>query len=243
MTDPLGQHVDLPDNVRVYLIAGVRHGGGRGIHATTPTAGICQNLRNPLAMGQIRLALSIALYEWVTEGLEPPASRSPTIANDGLVDAESTGFPRFPGVTYSGSYNPLRHRSHDYDTFPPKEGAPYSVLVGRVDTDGNMTHGIRHPNLVAPVGTHTGWNLRRDGFEVGELCAGGSFIPFAPTASERRATDDPRLSLAERYSSHDAYVRAIAEAADGLVDQRLLLRPDADDIVELARGNASGEQD
>ena len=241
VTDPLGRDIDLPDDVRVYLIAGIRHGGGRGVHATTPTAGICQNLRNPLAMSQIRLALSSVLYEWVAEGIEPPASRFPTMANHGLIAAASAGFPEIPGLTYSGSYNPLRHRDHD--TAPPKEGPPYTVLVGRVDADGNMTHGIRHPNLVAPVGTHTGWNLRRKGFGIGEQCAGGSFIPFATTAAERLATGDPRLSLAERYPSHDAYVRAVAATASALVEGRLLLAQDADDIVELARSSGPSPQD
>ena len=51
VTDPLGHHVELPENVRVYLIAGTQHGGGRGVHATTPNRGICQNLNNPLALG------------------------------------------------------------------------------------------------------------------------------------------------------------------------------------------------
>jgi hypothetical protein len=116
------------------------------------------------------------------------------------------------------------------------------VLVGRVDADGNMTNGIRHPNLAAPVGTHTGWNLRREGYGVGEQCAGtGSFIPFAASASERRSTGDPRLSLAERYPSHEAYVRAVAAAADALVDGRLLLPQDADNIIELARGSRTSK--
>ena len=50
------QHIQLPENVRVYLIAGTQHGGGRGVHAGTPNRGICQNLSNPLALGQVRLA-------------------------------------------------------------------------------------------------------------------------------------------------------------------------------------------
>ena len=241
VTDPLGRDIDLPDNVRVYLVAGIRHGGGQGVHATTPTEGICQNLRNPLAMSQIRLALSSALYEWVAEGIEPPASRFPSRVNHGLVAAASAGFPEIPGLTYSGSYNPLHHRDHS--TVPPKEGAPYTVLVGRVDADGNMTHGIRHPNLVAPVGTHTGWNLRRKGFGIGEQCPGGSFLPFATTAAERLATGDPRPSLAERYPSHEAYVRAVATAAHTLVGERLLLPQDTDDIVSLARSSGTNAQD
>ena len=104
-----------------------------------------------------------------------------------------------------------------------------------------MPGGIRHPNLAAPLATHTGWNLRRVGFAEGEQCAGtGSFIPFAANRVERQASGDPRLSLEERYPSHKAYVRTVSAAADALVQDRLLLRRDADAIVERARGSAVG---
>ena len=238
VTDPLGKDVELPENVRVYLLSGTQHGGGDGVHATVPSRGICQNLNNPLALGQTRVALSIALYEWIAKGIEPPASRFPTVASGALVKAADVQFPDIPGVTYSGSYNPLH--LHDHRTLPPTPGDPYQVLVGQVDADGNMTEGIRHPNLTVPIGTHTGWNLRREGFAGGAQCGGtGSFIPFAADRAEREATGDPRPSLQERYPDHAAYVRAIAEAADALLRARLLLRRDADAIIDLARGGSS----
>jgi hypothetical protein len=91
---------------------------------------------------------------------------------------------------------------------------------------------------VAPIGTYTGWNLRREGFGAGDQCAGGgSFIPFTATRAERLASGDPRLSLEERYADHAAYVRAVREAADALVRERLLLRADADDIVREAEAS------
>ena len=242
VTDPLGAHIELPENVRVYLIAGTQHGGGDGVHAATPNRGICQNLDNPLALAQARLALSVALYEWVAKGIEPPPNRFPTVANGGLAQAAVADVPDIPGVRYSGSYNPLH--LHDHRFVPPTQGDPYTVLVGKVDADGNMTEGMRHPNLAAPIGTHTGWNLRREGFAEGEQCEGtGSFIPFATDRAERRASGDPRLSLEERYPNHKAYVSAVSEAADALVQDRLLLRRDADEIVELARGSGIGGRD
>ena len=64
VTDPYGEHVDLPGNVRAYLIAGTRHGGGRGVHVESPRLGICQNLNSPVPMAQIRRALTVALHEW-----------------------------------------------------------------------------------------------------------------------------------------------------------------------------------
>ena len=234
VTSPLGKHIELSDIVRVYVVAGTQHGGGPGVHVATPTQGICQNLNNPLALGQIRVALTVALSEWVAKGIEPPASNFPTVANGGLVPAEEVGFPAVPGVTYSGSYNTLH--VHDHGSLPPTDGDSYTVLLVRVDADGNMVDGIRHPNLVAPIGTHTGWNLRREGFAEGAQCGGtGSFIPFASDQAAREASGDPRLSLGERYVSHDAYVTAVSSAADALVEERLLLREHAEEIVERAR--------
>ena len=176
------------------------------------------------------------------KGIEPPPSRFPTVASGGLVTATATGFPDIPGVRYSGSYNPLH--LYDHRSVPPEQGDAYTVLVARADADGNMTDGVRHPNLAVPIGTHTGWNLRREGFAEGEQCAGtGSFIPFATTHTERQASGDPRRSLDERYPTHHAYVRAVADAADSLVQDRLLLRRDADEIVRLASGSRIRTQD
>ena len=241
VTDPMGEHVDLPDNVRAYLIAGTRHGGGPGVHTEPPpSAGICQNLNSPLPLAQIRRALTVALYEWVVDGTEPPPSRFPTVALGTLVPPTSVGFPSIPDVTFAGSHNPLRR--NDHRVFPPLQGDGYAVLAGRVDPDGNMIAGIGHPNLSVPIGTYTGWNLRREGFAEGAQCAGaGSFIPFAADAAERQASGDPRLSIKERYPTHDTYVSAVAQAAERLVQERLLLHQDAEAIVERAKGSMVGK--
>ena len=242
VTDPEGGHIELPDNVRVYLLSGTQHGGGPGVHTRPPSLGMCQNPSNPLALAQTRSALSVALYEWAAKGVEPPPSRFPTVAGGGLVAASELGFPDIPGVQYSGSYNPLHLADHR--SLPPMYGDAYPVLVGRIDVDGNMVDGVRHPNLVAPVGTHTGWNLRRAGFGEGGQCAGtGSYIPFAASDAAREASGDPRASLEARYPDHAAYVSAVSEAADELVGERLLLPGDAKAIVDLASGSGSTTQD
>ena len=241
VTNPVGEHIELPDNVRVYLLAGTQHGGGPGVHTQPPGRGMCQNLTNPLALADTRTALSLALYEWAANGVEPPPSRFPTVAGGGLVASNALAFPDVPGVHYSGSYNPLRVADHR--SLPPMRGDAYTVLVGRVDADGNMVDGVRHPNLAAPVGTHTGWNLRRAGFAEGAQCAGaGAFLPFAPTEAARQASGDPRPSLEARYGDHDAYVRAVSDAADALVRERLLLPADADSIIALARRSGAATE-
>jgi hypothetical protein len=249
VTDGLGEHVDLPDNVRAYLIPGTRHGGGRGVHAGPLRdagsgdyridAGICQNPNSPLPMSPIRRALTVALYEWVVDGTEPPPSRFPTVPLGTLLPPMSIGFPDIPGVTFNGSVNTLR--LSNFSVFPPLEGAEYVVLAGRVDRDGNMMAGIRHPDLSVPIGTYTGWNLRREGFAEGAQCAGaGSFFPFADDREVREASGDPRLSIEERYPTHESYVTAVAQAADRLVQERFLLQEDASAIVELARASGVG---
>lgn len=55
------------------------------------------------------------------------------------------------------------------------------------------------------------------------------------TARAREARKDPRLSLAERYASDRDYVNRVAEAAQRLVQERLLLADDAARYVSAAR--------
>ena len=72
-------------------------------------------------------------------------------------------------------------------------------------------------------------------YPEGELCdREGSYLPFAATPSEREAQGAPRPSLEERYGSHAAYVKQVEEAAQALVDQRLLLPQDAARYVDEA---------
>jgi len=237
VTDPIGEDIKLPDNVRAYLVAGTQHGGGPGVHAGALRRGICQQLHNPMALAPIRVALSVALHAWVTKGTEPPVSRFPTVANGGLLPPTDLAFPDIQNVHFSGSYNPLRLADHR--SLPPMYGAPYMVLLPATDTDGNMIQGIRHPNLVASIGTYTGWNLRSAGFGKDEQCrATGSFIPFASSKEARRQQSDPRPSIEERYAGQDAYVRTVASAATTLVAERLLLPHHADAIIERARESA-----
>ncbi len=233
VTDPLGRDITLPDDVRYYVLSGTEHGGGRGVFQESPGTGMCRFLGNPMAISQIRTALTVALYEWVAEGRLPPPSRYPTAAGGGFVRAEDVSFPEIPGVEYTRSFNDLR--LHDFRTLPPTGGPEYTVLVGQVDADGNMTGGLLHPHLAVPVGTYTGWNLRREGFAPDEQCGGsGSSFSFAETEAERLARGDPRPSLEERYASTEVYLTELQTAASQLVLDRLLLPEDALEIVRTA---------
>jgi hypothetical protein len=131
----------------------------------------------------------------------------------------------------------------DYSEQPPRHvpGAAYTVLVPRVDADGNELGGIRAVGLQAPLGTHTGWSLRATGYMEDAPCyLNGFFVPFAATAAQRLAAGDPRPSLEERYGSQEGYVAAVTAAARDLVAHRLLLPEDAGRLVAAAEAQDLG---
>jgi hypothetical protein len=247
-TDALGRHdVGLPGNVRMYLFSGTQHFAFPG---SAPTSSVtCQQLSNPNSYMPHMRALLVALEEWVVDNVKPPKSRIPTIRKRTLAssDQESIGFPDIPGVTYTGLLNELTllDQGPEFDTRNESgiideptmvvDGLDYTVLLPKVDADGNEIAGIRSPDIQAPIGTYAGWNLRREGFAEGELCGlTGTFVPFAETKGGRLAIRDPRLSLEERYDDHEGYVEAVIDAAEQLVAERLLLPGDADWFIQRA---------
>jgi hypothetical protein len=178
--------------------------------------------------------LFVALEEWVTQGIEPPASRVPSISAGTAVPADSIRLPRVRGFAHPPGANPII-RPVDW-TDPPEAGPAevYETFVAAVDSDGNEVAGIRLPPIAVPLGTYTGWNVYRE--QPDELAdRDGSLIPFARNRAERDAVDDPRPSLGERYGSREAYVAQVEAAAAALVAERLLLPADAAAYVAAAK--------
>ena len=234
VTDTTGKDIELPDNVRVYLMASTPHSEGFG-EDPYPVE-YCQNLANPLQNGGPMRALLHALDLWVREGVKPPDSEFPSHGDGTLVtmDRESAGFPSISGVPFPDVINGLRVT--DYSTYPPKEGESYPIFIPVVDKDGNDIPGIRLPDVSVPLATYMGWNLGSEGFAKGSLCSViGSAIPFPVTKSDRKKFADPRLSIEERYANREAYVKQVEGVVEALVEKRLLLDKDAKFYVELAR--------
>ncbi len=232
-TDTSGADIAMPDDVRIYSVTGVPHAPFRPLSKP-----VMQLPGNPLGYGAFMRALLIALTEWIEHGTAPPDSRFPSRAAGTLVTlAEAReAFPRLPGVNFPGVLNELRLRDHSVE--PPIETTAYPVFVQSVDDDGNALGGVRHPLLDAPLATHVGWSLRAAGYGEGDLFTiQGSMIPFAATEAERRRSDDPRRSLAERYASREAWSAKLAEAANRLVTDRLLLAEDAEQLIAAARNS------
>jgi hypothetical protein len=232
--DPTGtRDLRLPPRTRAYLIAGTQHGGRAGLSSGF---GPCANPTNPHNPAPALRALLVALEEWVTDGVEPPASRVPLLAAGTAVDAGALRMPVFRALTPAQGANRIGPPVDwvDPPAGPEAAAAPtYAIRVAAVDADGNEVAGIRLPPIAVPLATHTGWNVYRP--QPGELCdLAGSYIPFAKTKAEREAIGDPRPSLEERYGSRAIYVSRIRTAADALMRERLLLPADADAYVQAA---------
>jgi Alpha/beta hydrolase domain len=236
---------DEPANVRQFFIASMPHQSAFGAQGK----GICQQVRNPMVAGGVVRALLVAMDEWVSKGVEPPASRIPKVSDGTLVSPlthERQGFPKLKNVTYNGRMHTgdLFDYGPDFDkgiisVLPPKlVGTPYPALVPKADADGNDIAGVRLPDVTVPVATHTGWALRAEPTGANDGCDGaGQMIPFAKTRAERMANEDPRPSLEERYPSHQAYVDQVRNAANALRAQRLLLDEDVQAFVQRAEAS------
>jgi len=260
-TDALGRHdVGLPDSVRLYLMSSTQHSPAPvPAPGTLPSPGICRWPANPAPQAETLRAVWVALDQWVNQGVKPPPSQVPTLRHRTLVppDPATFGFPNIPATNYvtatapvnfNGLHNPLtladygpefnaREESGNITNNPPLlvGGSDYAVHVPEVDADGNDVDGVRSTTIQVPIGTYTGWNRRAPGFSADELCSvTGLFIPFARTADQRFAAGDPRLSLEERYGTHEMYVKAVQVAADRLAAEGLLLPEDATRLVAEA---------
>ena len=242
-TDGKGTDLQIPGTVRVYVIASAQHNSPFGSEALKDDS---QLPINPLPAGDILRALMVALDQWATHGIPPPPSKYPRVDARTLVPPKrnSVGFPKLPLVRFAALHNRqlfldygphiLRGKLSIHPPRPIGDGA-YTILVPKVDSDGNDLAGIRLPAVQIPIGTYIGWNLRPRGLAEDEL-AGllGSFIPFAKTKAERRNNGDPRLSLEERYKNRGDYVRQISRAARQLVGERYLLAEDAERMITEA---------
>jgi hypothetical protein len=221
------------NNVRIYGFMGAQHYVGRS-KTRAPFTACVSTSDHYLPMR----ALIVALDDWTAKGKQPPASAYPNFA-DGTLTTVADYRAIFPkGVGLTPPQQNLREPRLDFgrrytaqgvaDTVPPKHGDDFETRVPVPDADGNDKGGVRLVELQAPLGTHTGWNLRAadTGFAWATSRFDGSFVPFARTEAERAAAGDPRPSLEARYANRDAFAAAVKAAAERQVASGLLLEED-----------------
>jgi hypothetical protein len=232
-TSPDGaSDLTLPDNVRIYFIAGTQHSPSR----FPPSVNNGQQPDNPVDYWWTMRALLLAMHKWVKEGTAPPPSQYPRLKDGTLVAAASLAWPAVPAVASPRSLTAGPRAANPFIPQGAGAGAPLPLLVPQVDADGNDRAGIRLPDVAVPLATYIGWNFRKP--EIGapnELVSlAGSSIPFPPTRSTRDAAHDPRRSIDERYPSRDEYLKRLEQAADALVKAGYLLVDDEPRILQRA---------
>ena len=239
---------DLPpsENVRIYLYSGTQHGPGQlnlfDVDVREGPWG--QQLDNSVDYRPLLRAALKNLDRWVTEGVEPPASKHPRLDDGTAVPApelEAT-FRSIPGVNfpevlkhvYRADFGPEAHNGLVQPA--PTSNQPYPNFVPAVDSDGNEKPGIRLPDLTVPLATYAGWNLRHpDSGAPGQIMPQiGSTIPFAASRADRDASGDPRPSIEERYASREEYIDQVLEAGKALVGQGYMLPEDLATVVDQA---------
>jgi hypothetical protein len=228
----------LMDNVRIYLLAAGQHGPG----AFPPVQTIGQQRNNPLDYRWAMKALLLAMDRWTANGTAPPPSRYPRVADGTLVAPDRLRFPKVPGIVtstavhraYRADYGPKFVTDGIVTVEPPRIGTAFPILVPQADADGNGLAGVKMPELAVPLATYTGWNLFNDRSGPTDALSSmqGSYIPLPRTSAERKRTNDPRLSIEERYRDKDQYLGLVGKAALELIDQGFLL---AEDLAPVLR--------
>jgi hypothetical protein len=229
---------------RVFFLAGMP--GRNGAKTENCSAPV-----NSRSIAPALRALFVALVDWASKGIVPPASRIPQETNRTLVALRDLRWPKIPKLKApSGDDGPdhaefRRNRLNAEGVIgsnsieraqreKPVHTFSHRALVPAIDADGNEVAGLRLPDHAVAIGTFTGWNGRKE--KEGPPCeAYGAYLPFASAKAERDKNGDPRLSLQERFGLRDFYVATVRTIADKLVKERLLLKPDADAYVAAAK--------
>ena len=244
-TDVTGtRDVPPPATSRIYLVSSAPHIVGAFPPAPFSDPDFVGRAdMNPLVYTPVIRALFRALDRWITDGVEPPPSRYPMLADGTLAPAAASGWPSIPGFTRPQS--PMTTYRLDFGPEwskgivtkePPGIGKPFVGRVPAVDEAGNGRAGIRLPEIAVPLATHTGWNYRRPSIGAPDRLASeiGSYLPLPRTRAEREKTGDSRKSIAERYASREDYIGRISLAALELVRDRLLLEEDVPAVIQRA---------
>jgi len=245
--------VEPPPEVRRYLLASTQH--SPGVLPFTDASMFGSHGSNDFNVVDYRPLLRAALANllaWVRDGVAPPASVFPRLA-DGSAVAREQAIERLAGIPGLALPDPARlpvlhplelgpDAARGVGTFPAcRAGAAYPARVSALDADGNETGGVRMPDVSVPVATHTGFNVRHpDSGGAGQILEYvGLTLPFPRDEAQRAARGDPRASIAARHADRAAYLDAVRDAARALVAQRLLLEED----VEVCAGIAAERYD
>jgi hypothetical protein len=232
--------VPINPNVRIYFYSGLQHYSIAFPPQMETGDRASQQLPSPLPIRWFWRAMIANMNAWVRKDTPPPPSRYPKIVDGTLVPLHDLNFPAIPGL--KPPFNNAQGWDLDFGANwhagilskqPPTAGYDYPALVPQVDADGNDLGGIRLPEIVAPLATYTGWNLRSPaiGAPTERTAFLGSFVPFRRTAADTAAARDPRTAIDERYDSYNDYRASFQKALDKLVQDRYILPGDSAQLM------------
>jgi hypothetical protein len=216
--------VEDAENVRVYLLAGTKHGPG----TFPPSDGGGEFKENSNDYRWAQRGLLAAMDAWVRQGTAPPVSAHPRLSDMTLVARDNMKFPAVPGIKWPTTV------PGGYRADVPGNLSALPFLVPKIDADGNEISGIRLPEQAVPLFALTGWNFRSE--RIGSpnvlIAMAGSSIPLPKTKADRDRTHDPRMSIMERYGSKAAFLRKAEEVANKLAADRYVLKIDVAPMVQ-----------
>lgn len=228
------QDIEPLPNERIYMFAGTHH-----INGVLPFSkkfaltgeSLPYHLNTISYTPLLRAALS-NLLAWLRDGVEPPESRYPNLADGSLVNrqdvldkfANSAHFPHVPiaenlpslWLTELGSSIDEGICEH-----PARLLRRYPSLVSDVDDSFNETAGVRLPEISVPIGTHTGWNPR--------LADHGAPDQTATFAGFSKFDVPDTLPV-----NTDACLERVATITDELIAENYVLKEDRQWVIENA---------
>jgi Alpha/beta hydrolase domain len=121
-------------------------------------------------------------------------------------------------------------------TAPPIQASgPSTTIPGTWnivrDANGFAVGGIRTPTVSVPIALNNGENLPAN--------LSNPLNGFCVLYGTHRPFDD--ATLKQLYASHGAYVKKVTQAANALVKQRFLLKPDAQTLIRAAAQSSVGK--
>ena len=242
----------IPPNVRFYTIGGSQHGSGNGVPRSA-TGG--QLPPNPNMWAPIADSLLAAMYRWVAEGVEPPESRYPRIADGTLAPSHVDGrinravWTPLRGVNHPAALYRPAHADYGsrwdseriVDRHPESSDYLFGALAPAVNADNNdfAESTVLPPLTAVPLATFTPWNLRAPvtGAELSLARLAGGYIPFPANTAVAVQSGDPRNSVAGLYQSFEDYLQKYEAATDKLISEGYLLPGFKQAYMDIARAN------
>ena len=234
----------VPANVRFYAIVG-QHGAGNGIPKDKKAGSIAVNHTN---YSPFVRTLMVALDNWIKDDKKPPPNVYPNFKDGTLINWETSvtdwtipnvNYPKVIQQAYTADFGGDFLSTKFITQHPPIIDQKYPIYVPKLDADNNERGMLKIPAVAVPTGTYTGWNLRtkKMGAAGALLRLTGGYIPFSKTKKAQRKTNDPRVSIEERYVNFETYFAAYKKVTKDLVLQGYLLEEEVKGILELAIKN------